>query len=656
MLLIPPAWFNLTVSAPILSRDDKRMATEGLQISSKSESKSILELTDQYFKESSATRKKFESSWQKYEQYYDGRHWKNDNDKNPTKNWVKMIIEAEVPILTDGQTGISIIARSDERNDDAKMLEEAIRYVFEDQALILKEPEICRDKLKVGTGHYYVDYDPDENFGRGRITIGLLNWRNFRIDPLATEIDKAKYTIIDSVKRLDEIKRIYPNVADELKPESIQMYKDDQGETDGYRPDVWHPGKMSDDGYDVQIKDVAIVREFWIKDYSTEKIPVEETLLEIGKEAEEFLKFVNPDISKNEDHTAHIDAHREFKMISAAEALSVALEMITEQDIETIKQDPQIGVMFQIIDDHIRMHESYEKVNQSGLRPVYQNNLRLVIRVGRTICYDGPPDVGDGMAPVAPDYCYKQSDCYYADGEVKDILSPQKIYNEIDLLEYEGLRLNSNSGWVYDDNSGVNGKTLTNEPGIVIKKKQGTEVRRLEPGQVRSELQMRKQNELDAIQQISGMHEATQGIKPDGVTSGYAINTITSQAIGRIRLKKRYQDHFTKKRLAELVASRVIRYWQTDKILKLYDANGMIKTVNFSPERLKDLDYEVRISTGPMVGENKEQQDEKMKELALAGVISPKTFVESVDLPNKGKILEEMNAQEQMNALAMSGQ
>ena len=111
------------------------------------------------------------------------------------------------------------------------------------------------------------------------------------------------------------------------------------------------------------------------------------------------MEGLNPDISKWEDHEAHVESHIQFKIQLAVEALQVAPEELTEQDVEALKADPEIGIVFQIIDDHIEMHTTMARLNPKNQRPKYFANLRLIMKVGKTILFDGEPPVKNGMVP-----------------------------------------------------------------------------------------------------------------------------------------------------------------------------------------------------------------------------------------------------------------
>ena len=65
-----------------------------------------------------------------------------------------------------------------------------------------------------------------------------------------------------------------------------------------------------------------------------------------------LIQGINPNAYKYENHEEHIKAHRSLKKQLMAEMLGVDPDTITEEEMELIKQDPEIGIVFVIIDDY----------------------------------------------------------------------------------------------------------------------------------------------------------------------------------------------------------------------------------------------------------------------------------------------------------------
>lgn len=621
---------------PIKEQDEKSL--ENLE---------VCKLVEKHFKEAKRYRGTFEEEWRECEDFYAGKHWK---DKNRSfKNLVFPLVEQEISVLTDALPSTDILPRKEERELDAKMLEASIHFTYEQQSFFLKLVMALRSALKTGTGFHYIDFDPDADHGQGMTTIKTIPWEYVYLDPAASEIDEAAFVGIKVPTRVSELKRRFPNHAEQIKATSAD------GESIGSNGSGQHEarhnygqtqGQSSDK---MKLEDMAILEEAWIRDFTMVDIPEEETAEEITEETEQFFNGDNADIGKFEDHAAHIAAHEAQLRSIAAEVLGVT--EVTEQDIENLKQDEQLGLVIAVIEDHIRIHRQYLTVNPDSKKPKYNESLRLILKTGGIVLYDGEPPVEDGMVPLVPYYCYKDESSIYGTGEVKNILPSQKSFNEMDNAEYESLHLTSNPGWVMSADAGVDPSTITNKRGKVYIVKPGSQFARLEPGQTSPQLSVRKQSDQQFMEIITGMNEASQGRRPGGVTAAKAIERLQQQTNGRIRLKSSTIALYSLPRLGKLVASRNAKYWTTERFMRVTDnTSGQVKMVKWLPEQIKDLEYDVRVTQGSLAGTDKEAQAEVLAAYVEKGWIQPKTYFQIVDIPNKAKVLEALEEMDQTNA------
>ena len=606
-----------------------------------------MELVNKRFQEAKKYRGSFEEDWKECEDFYDGKHWKDQNRSH--KNLVFPLVEQEVAALTDAIPGTDVMARKEEHDERAKMLENALQFTYDQNNLYLKESMAIRSAVKTGNGFLYVDYDPDKDNGKGLPVIRFIPWDHVWISKAASELDEASDAHIRFPMKLEELTRRFPNKAEELK----QAHSDDtngSGNTPGLRESKANYGiKNGNKEERFNGEGMKTLEECWLRDYTMIPIPEEDTASEVQLETQEFFKGENPSITRFQDHVKHFQAHDAQEKAIAGEALGIDPASVTPNDIEALKQnDPQVGLVLVMIEDHKKMHEKYHELNPKGEKPKYEENLRLISKVGDVLLYDGPAPVEDGKVPLVPYYCYK-GDSIYGVGEIKNILAPQKSFNEMDHAEYVGLHLNTNSGYVMDNNCGIKPESITNKPGQVFVKNPGTQFSRIEPGQISPQLGSRKSNDQQAMQIITGMNEASQGRASGGITAARAIERLQSQTNGRFRLKSSYNTMYSKKRLGELVASRIVKYWTTERYMRLADkATGQNQTVLYSPDDVKDLEYDIRCVPGPLAGADKEAIYDLFTAFVEKGLITPKMFFTVVDVPYKSKIIEEIDANDQM--------
>ena len=545
-----------------------------------------------------------------------------------------------------------MLAYKEGQEERAKMLESAIHFVYERNRTFLKDVMAIKSSLKTGNGWQYVDFDPDADNGKGMPIVKNIPWQYVYIDPAASELDEACFVGIKFPIRVDEARRKFPKFADKIAPTGA----------DGSAKEESHQGEREDrasytigrQGHDDKAKldDMVTLEEAWIRSYEMVKVSEEETALEIEKETEEFFKGENPDISRHEDHATHLQAHEMQKRTIAAEALGLDPSLVTDMDIEGLREDPELGLVLNMIDDHNKIHTEYQKLNPKGERPKYNSNLRLIMKIGKLVVYDGDAPVDDGKVPLAVWYCYKDEESIYAMGEAEQILPAQKSYNEMDNAEYESLHLTANPGWKISNGCGVKPNSITNRKGQVFVVNEGHTFERLAPGQTSPQLEQRKMNDLQAMQIITGQNEASQGRQPGGVTAARAIEQLQAQTNGRYRLKISSNAMYSKQRVGELVAARIVKYWTTERYLRVHNQQtGEVVRVVFNPDEVKDLEYEIRVTPGALAGVDKQAIYEVMSTFVDKGMISPKTFFQVVDVPHKRKILEELEASDQQNQM-----
>jgi hypothetical protein len=627
---------------------------QGTGLAKEKNDESIIQKCNRFREEANKFYSQFEDEKNEQERFYRGEHFVDKASENRAKNHIFQIIESEIPLLMDPMPATDIIAHDQENfGDHAVVLAAAKQHVYRQQNLTLKDVIAIRSALKTGSGFQYVDFDPDGEKGEGSITIKNLHRKQVRKDPAADTIDECRYVIIDSPLANDDLKRRYPKTADEAighKFKDVFVFNGRNGSSENRN--TGSGGKNYANRY--ESKDMTFVEEYWVKDYTLEAIPNDETQVQVTEESAEMHNGKNPDVSKWEDHEAHIEAHQEgkgFILAELAAKLQIPVEALTEQDIENAKAaDQNLALILNIHDDHIEMHQSYiEGMDGSelGKRPKYPDNLRLVVKTDDIIHYDGAPDIDDGLVPLVEFECYKDEGP--AEGAIKHLVPLQKTINELDAKELRGLKRNANSGWIYDKESDVDPDTLTDDDGIVIPKIQGTEVTRIPPGQVSGQLENRSRRDYEAMNRIEGVGETIFGEAPKGDVSGVMYRRLQQQALGRIRLKSHMVGAAIYRRDL-LILSRVMKKWSTERKLRSEDENGNIKFIKFDPSMMKDFTYELSMPEGSRVTEDRDTIQQTYKEMFMNGKIDLKTYALLGDLPKKTQLLKIMDEQDQVQA------
>ncbi len=551
----------------------------------------------------------------------------------------------------DPMPATSVLAHDSENfGDHATVLEAAKKHVYRQQNVFLKDTIAIRAMLKTGVGYQYVDFDPDGERGEGSVTVVNKNRKQVLKDPTTDDIDQARFVFVESPISHDDLRRRYPKTAEEALEQPVKdlyLFSGKKGLRENQN--FFGNGNKKVDRFDSE--DMTFIEDCWIKDYTLEAIPDDETQIQLTEESAQLQQGINPDISKWEDHEAHIVGHREQKMFILSEVLQMPVEMITEQDIERVKQEaPDVALLLQIIDDHIEMHLSYiESMDEDevGKRPKYPSNLRLIVRTGKVIHFDGAPDVDDGIIPLVEFECYKDEGP--TEGIIKNIIPMQKTINELDEKELRGLKLNTNSGWFADEESGVDPDTLTDEEGLVVTKKSGTEVGRFPVGQVSPQLENRSRREYEAMNRIEGTGETVFGEAPKGDPSGVLMRRLQQQALGRIRLKSHMIASAIYRRDI-LICSRIMKKWSTERKLRSEDEKGAIRFISFDPKMMRDFTYELSFPQASSLENDPEVIAQTYKEMLLNGQIDLRMYATLTNIPKKQDLLRMLDERDEVQA------
>jgi hypothetical protein len=625
------------------------------------ENEDVLKLVKEVKKELGSYRKPFEKDWEDYDNAYYGKQHKTGENVKTVKNHVFKIIESEIPILTDSMPGTLVTSMRAETQPQAEVLEKSIKWVYQDQSLQLLLPSLMRSALMSAPGYIYAFYNPDAKGGDGGIEYKQIPWKHVWLDGNVQNIDQAEKMHIEIPMRREALMRAWPEFADQIK-----KIKGGQNITENSSDDNFERRDVS--GRDTGMgkpkaykgKDILNYCETWVKDYSLKDIEQEETQEELAEEYEQFKNAESPDIGKWEDHDAHMVSHKTQRAELLA-VIGLPPEATYEQAEATVEQllqsNPEAQEQFtmgllalKMLDNHLEEHEEMKKLNPTGQEPKFEDGWRVIKWVENVVMYDGENPEENGMLPIVPFYCYKD-ETIYGFGEIKNIIDAQRTLNDMDFRELEGLRLVSNPGWIGDNEAEVDAEKLTNEPGIVVLKKRGTELRRLEPGQVSPQLDARKNADQLFMEQASGQNEVTMnGSIPSGNASGVAVQKIQTQAVGRIRLKNRMLEYYSMKRLAELTASLIINNWTEEKVLRFRSDSTKIEEVVYNPLEIENLSYIIEMSPGSMAGVDKDAVNAFYLMLLNGGHITIQEFLKVAEIPKKDMIVESVNQRDQAAA------
>jgi hypothetical protein len=234
-------------------------------------------------------------------------------------------------------------------------------------------------------------------------------------------------------------------------------------------------------------------------------------------------------------------------------------------------------------------------------------------------------DAGTGFWPIS---------------EVEQLIPIQNTMDDIIRRVLDNMALMGNMQWVVDEESNVNTQTLTNQPGLIVRKRRGTEVRREKPPDMPNYIM----NLLTLLptwgETVTGIHDVSQGRRPQGITAAAAIAELQEAGQARIRLKSRGLEK-TVKNLGEMIKSRIMQFYTEERVIRII---GPDKKVEFMPfdARLIQGDFDVMVEAGSSLPVSKAGRYNQATELRKMNVIDDEAYLEAIDWPGRDKILQRM--------------
>jgi len=250
---------------------------------------------------------------------------------------------------------------------------------------------------------------------------------------------------------------------------------------------------------------------------------------------------------------------------------------------------------------------------------------------------------------------------FWGNGDVEQLLSPQYSLNELNNAVIDNAKATANMPWIVDKNAGIPHNSLTNEPGLVIRKNPGTQVTRESP----PTMPMYIGNKIDElkgdIESIAGVHDSTRGKAGGSVVAAQAIMALQEAGQARIRLKVKIMEEALSE-LATMWYARMQQFWKDDRVVRMADINGKVTTGNLTKQDLT-ADFDIAITSGSTMPLNRNAMLDLMIRLSQTQgedglpLVDREAIMEFVPVGNKQQILERFeerqNSQLQGEADAM---
>jgi hypothetical protein len=290
---------------------------------------------------------------------------------------------------------------------------------------------------------------------------------------------------------------------------------------------------------------------------------------------------------------------------------------------------------------------------------------REILIVGGCPVEDGQGPYIDGVLPFDMMEWDFNVDSAYGLNEVMKLEMPQVMFNKVLAVVIENAILMSNGIWVGDQNALTkeDWERLSNEPGSIVKKRPGTDLRREAGVALPNHLTQILTLLVNGIEKLSTITEVTEGRKPGQVTSGSAIEALQLAASTAIRLKARQIETLIQ-RIGQKMIARIFQYYTEDRVFNLVgekkgsskqqgDEKEGFKQFIFERDKIRQAveqqgltmtnafrDYTYKVVPASSLALTKWQKGLISMQLYQAGAIDREALLEALEYPNREEILK----------------
>lgn len=203
---------------------------------------------------------------------------------------------------------------------------------------------------------------------------------------------------------------------------------------------------------------------------------------------------------------------------------------------------------------------------------------------------------------------------FWGEGEVAQLISPQKYMNELNNAIIDNAKATANTPWIVDKNSGIGQGMITARPGLILRKNPGSEVNRPNPPSMPTYVVNAVETFKDDMEMVSGVHNTLRGENATGVYTAQGILALQEAGQVRIRLKVKLLENALG-RMANMWVNRMQQFWEEDRFIATTKMDGSYDLKKFMVSTL-EYDYDVSITAGSTMPVNRSAMLDLMIRLA----------------------------------------
>lgn len=513
----------------------------------------------------------------------------------PVTNVIYAIIEYEVPLMTENRPVMKAVPRNLNDIDYAEGASKSLEYVWDDNDMTYRLPFIARNFLVLGDDFLKVYWD----FTKKQIVIDPVEIDYFYPQPYVDSIEKMGYVIHAEPRPLYEIAEMFP-LGKYVRPESDQ----------------------------------TVIEELFN----------EETNNSNTMESIESYNAEGKTVSKEGGRSLYL--HRsKIKEIWIDDKTLISEDVVLQNDQKDVIYETDAQNEYVLDENGERIPKTYIKKSRKypyGRMVTWSNGVLL-------------QDKGCPFKYAKPNYVHfgnvKMRRSFWSLGDPWVMISIQQQLNkrkaQIDFMADQ----TGNTIWIVDSDSGVEQNHITNQPGLVIWKRGGTEVRREPAPQIPDYLFTTIDDLKLEADFVSGTLSIVRGEKPGSVTAATALDALIERALVRVKEKVKYMEG-SLVTLGRMIMSFVRQYWDEPKQFVIIGKGLNPETpqqIEFSGASLSE-DPDIKIISGSSMAVSKSGKFEQDTVLFQLGIIDDQEFLENIEYPNYEVVLGRVAQKKQEQA------
>lgn len=291
-------------------------------------------------------------------------------------------------------------------------------------------------------------------------------------------------------------------------------------------------------------------------------------------------------------------------------------------------KDANVDNQILVLEVWTRDYQTFENMGEEGAPKLKYPNGRVITlcpEIG-VVLSDKPNPYVDKKFPFVLLKDYDIPGKFWGEGEVAQLLSPQKYMNELNNAILDNAKSTANMPWIVDKNAGVPKGGITSRPGLIIRKNPGSEVRREQPPAMPGYVVNAVETYKNDMEQISGIFDSLKGNSETGVYTAQGILALQEAGQARIRLKVKLME-LALGEMATMWYSRMKQFWKEDRWVRIIRHDGTYDLRKMRKEALEQ-EYDIKILAGSTMPVNRGAMLDLMIRLAQTQMPDGSTLVD----------------------------